>query len=222
MEMVYYQNLFGRGEVYQAVKNTFSATLNVLELENGAIGIIPDFVMRRMPDGVFDKPVEVQITGISDLYKALVLRPTYKASNPLFKYLVVQEGTIDLITPHGLGIDWNGKKLVFKCYQEFYTKMKSKDKVKFFMYADDDCSPQIWSLKEACINGVWVDFVYINKLNTADGENEVFPPVLFLKYLKGRGYYSEIEHHYVFDIPCRRNFCIYDKVNRKVLVEWDE
>ena len=220
MEMVYYQNLFERLEVYQAVKSTHSSQLTVLELGNGAIGVIPEFVMKRIPDGVFDKPVEVQITGISSLYKALVLRPMFTNNNLLLKNLVVHEGTIDLITPHGLGINWNGKKLAFKCYQEFYTKMKRKDKVKFFMYADDDCAPQIWSLKEACINGVWVDFSDLSR----DGSKEydpVFAPVVFLER-RGDGRYYSSRLGYFFNLPCCADFCIYDRGEDKILTSWNK
>lgn len=221
MEMVYYKNLFERSEVYPAVKSTHSSQLTVLELDNGAIGIIPEFVMKRIPDGVFDKTIEVQITGISSLYKALVLRPTFTNDNPLLKNLVAHEGTIDLITPHGLGIDCNGEKLAFACYQEFYTKMKRKDKVKFFMYADDDCAPQIWCLKEACINGVWVDFSDLSRAGIKEND-PVFAPVVFLKRCSDGRYYSSNLDCYFFNIPCEDDFCIYDRGEDKILISWNK
>ncbi len=217
----YYRRLFLGVEVYEAESIVRTGEYRVVTLKNSAVGVIPNGVMTHVEDQKFDTPVKVQITGFSDFLQALVLRPVLDMPNVLTRNLVVYEGILDLITPQGLGIKINGELFAFQCWQKFYDKMCRGDKIKVLMYANDRLELVPWTIKEARINGIPVDFMELNGIDSLK-----YPGVIRVCFLEWdfslQKYKNKATGKIFGNIPSSAgvSFCLYDLVEDKVLTAW--
>lgn len=219
--------LFYPGDVHRARFLRQNEYWVKMELECGITGLIP----RRIVDFPKFSPqweneiVDVMVCGynIGSLSSSLILFPVLNSANFLTENLCVYEGKIELITLRGLLVNINGHNYAFTTYQSFFDKLKQGDKIKVFMQGTTYEEKHIFTIKEACINGVNVDFYpkqHLEKISEKYG----FRTVLFLEKTAMEdvvSYHHEASNTTLHHIKAQKNYCIYDTVENRVLTEWD-
>lgn len=219
--------LFYPGDVQRARFISQDKGLIAMKLECGIMGFIPQTIVNLpLVSPQWEKMmVDVMVCGynIGTLNSLLVLFPVLNGANFLTENLCVYEGRIELITRRGLLVNIEGNDCIFTTYQSFFDKLKPGDEIKVFMQATTFAEKHIFTIKEACINGVNVDFYpkqHLEKISEKYG----FRTVLFLEKTAMEdvvSYRHEASNTTLHNIKARKNYCIYDTVENRVLTEWD-
>lgn len=221
--------LFGLGDVHRARFISQGCDTITLKLECGEEGCISrKSVTIPSTVNVSKKTwVDVMVCGYSmssgSGYARLMMFPVLNSANFLTENLCVYEGKIELITQRGILISIENEKYAFDAYQDYFRKMKQGDKVRVFMMGTTFQKRHVFTIKEACINGVNVDFYpkqHLEKISEKYG----FRTVLFLEKAVTEdivSYRHEASNTTLHNIKAQKNYCIYDTADNRVLTEWD-
>ena len=219
--------LFYPGDVHRARFISQDKGLITMKLECGIMGFIPQTIVNLpLVSPQWEKMmVDVMVCGynIGALNSLLVLFPFLNSANFLTENLCVYEGKIELITRRGSLIRIENEEYVFDTYQDYFRKMKQGDKVHVFMMGTTLEKRHVFTIMEACINVVNVDFYpkqHLEKISEKYG----FRTVLFLEKTAMEdvvSYCHEASNTTLHNIKAQKNYCIYDTVDNRVLTEWD-